>query len=241
MPQNLNFLNNKTILITGGTGSFGNAFLKNLLNKKNKIKKIIIFSRDELKQFEMEERYPKKKYKNLRFFLGDLRDKARVYRALEGVDIVVHAAALKQVPKAEFDPFEYINTNIIGAQNLVECCMDRNVSNVIALSTDKAVSPVNLYGATKLCSDKLFLSTNNIIGNKKIKLSVVRYGNVNGSRGSVIPVFLKQQKSGYLQITDKNMTRFSMDIEQATNMVLWSIKNIGHIGSHMSPSESGTI
>ncbi|WP_075522618.1 UDP-N-acetylglucosamine 4,6-dehydratase (inverting) [Candidatus Pelagibacter communis] len=225
MPQNLNFLNNKTILITGGTGSFGNAFLKNLLNKKNKIKKIIIFSRDELKQFEMEERYPKKKYKNLRFFLGDLRDKARVYRALEGVDIVVHAAALKQVPKAEFDPFEYINTNIIGAQNLVECCMDRNVSNVIALSTDKAVSPVNLYGATKLCSDKLFLSTNNIIGNKKIKLSVVRYGNVNGSRGSVIPVFLKQQKSGYLQITDKNMTRFSMDIEQATNMVLWSIKN----------------
>jgi UDP-N-acetylglucosamine 4,6-dehydratase len=221
---NLNFLKNKKILITGGTGSFGKAFLK-LITKNNILKKIVIFSRDELKQFEMEEKYPKKKFKNLRFFLGDLRDKDRIKAALEGIDIVIHAAALKQVPKAEYDPFEYIKTNIIGAQNLIESCLDKKVSNVIALSTDKAVSPINLYGATKLCSDKLFLSANNIIGDKKIKFSVVRYGNVNGSRGSVIPVFLKQQKTGKLNITDTNMTRFSMDIEEACEMVLWSIKN----------------
>ena len=224
MLKNLNFLKNKKILITGGTGSFGKALLK-LIAKKNTLRKIIIFSRDELKQFEMEEQYPKKKFKNIRFFLGDLRDKDRINRALEGIDIVIHAAALKQVPKAEYDPFEYIKTNIIGAQNLIECCLDKNVSNVIALSTDKAVSPINLYGATKLCSDKLFLSANNIVGDKKIKFSVVRYGNVNGSRGSVIPVFLKQQKTGKLSITDPNMTRFSMDIEEACEMVLWSIKN----------------
>lgn len=227
MKEN-NFLKNKSLLITGGTGSFGKAFLETILHKYKGIKKIIIFSRDELKQSELEQMYPIHKYKNLRFFLGDVRDKDRVFRALNDVDIVVHAAALKQVPKAEYDPFEYIKTNIIGAQNLVEGCLEKKVSNVIALSTDKAVSPINLYGATKLCSDKLFLSANNIVGNKKIKFSVVRYGNVNGSRGSVIPAFLSQKKNGYLNITDKKMTRFSMELKDSVSMVLWSIqKNLG--------------
>ena len=168
--NNKNFLKNKTLLVTGGTGSFGKKFVQTVLKKHKEIKKIIVFSRDELKQFEMEQEI--KKNTKLRFFLGDLRDKDRIYRALDNVDIVVHAAALKQVPKAEYNPFEYVKTNVIGAQNLVEACLDKNVENVIALSTDKAVSPINLYGATKLCSDKLFLAANNIKGNKKIKFSV---------------------------------------------------------------------
>ena len=227
MKEN-NFLKNKSLLITGGTGSFGKAFLETILHKYKEVKKIIIFSRDELKQSELEQMYPINKYKNLRFFLGDVRDKDRLFRALNDVDIVVHAAALKQVPKAEYDPFEYIKTNIIGAQNLVEGCLEKKVSNVIALSTDKAVSPINLYGATKLCSDKLFLSANNIAGKKNIKFSVVRYGNVNGSRGSVIPAFLSQKKNGYLKVTDKKMTRFSMELKDSVKMVLWSIqKNLG--------------
>ena len=228
MKKNINFLKNKSILVTGGTGSFGQLFVKTILKNHNLIKKLVVFSRDELKQFEMAQKYPEKKYKKIRYFLGDLRDKERIYRALDNIDIVIHAAALKQVPKAEYDPFEYIKTNIIGAQNLIEACLDKNVSNVIALSTDKAVTPINLYGATKLCAEKLFLAANNIKGWKKIKFSIVRYGNVVGSRGSVIPYFLKQKEKGFLTITDKKMTRFNMKLEEAVQMVLWSLKkNIG--------------
>tara|TARA_B100001559_G_C16498176_1_gene621915 strand:- start:994 stop:2016 length:1023 start_codon:yes stop_codon:yes gene_type:complete len=228
MKNKKSFLKNKSILVTGGTGSFGNLFVKNILKNHKLIKKIVVFSRDELKQFEMSQKFPEKKYSKLRYFLGDLRDKERIYRALDGIDIVIHAAALKQVPKAEYDPFEYIKTNIVGAQNLIEASLDKKVSNVIALSTDKAVTPINLYGATKLCAEKLFLAANNIKGWNKIKFSVVRYGNVVGSRGSVIPHFLKQKKLGFLSITDKKMTRFNMMLEEAVDMVIWSIeKNIG--------------
>ena len=187
------FLKNKTILVTGGTGSFGQLFVSYIIKNFKQIKKIIVFSRDELKQFEMSEKFPEKKFPKIRYFLGDLRDKDRIYRALDDVNIVVHAAALKQVPKAEYDPFEYIKTNIVGSQNLIEACLDKKVENVIALSTDKAVTPINLYGATKLCAEKLFIAANNIKGWKKIKFSVVRYGNVVGSRGSVIPYFIKQK------------------------------------------------
>jgi len=194
MTKSFKFLKNKSILITGGTGSFGQLFVKKILEHHKIIKKIIIFSRDELKQYEMAQIFPEKKYKKIRYFLGDLRDKERIYRALDNIDIVIHAAALKQVPKAEYDPFEYIKTNVNGAQNLIEACLDKKVSNVIALSTDKAVTPINLYGATKLCSEKLFLAANNIRGQKKIKFSVVRYGNVVGSRGSVIPFFFNFNK-----------------------------------------------
>ena len=219
------FLKNKSILITGGTGSFGQFFVKEILKHHSKIKKIVVFSRDELKQFEMSEKFSLEKYPKLRYFLGDLRDKERVSRALVDIDIVVHAAALKHVPKAEYDPFEYIKTNIIGAQNLIEASLDRKVQNVIALSTDKAVSPINLYGATKLCSDKLFLAANNIKGKNKIKFSVVRYGNVMGSRGSVLPFFLKKISQGFFPVTDVNMTRFSMSIQEAVDMVIWSMIN----------------
>ena len=228
MKNKKSFLKNKSILVTGGTGSFGHLFVKNILKNHKLIKKLVVFSRDELKQFEMSQKFSEKKYSKLRYFLGDLRDKERIYRALDGIDIVIHAAALKQVPKAEYDPFEYIKTNIVGAQNLIEASLDKKVSNVIALSTDKAVTPINLYGATKLCAEKLFLAANNIKGWNKIKFSVVRYGNVVGSRGSVIPHFLKQKKLGFLSITDKKMTRFNMMLEEAVEMVLWSIeKNIG--------------
>jgi UDP-N-acetylglucosamine 4,6-dehydratase/5-epimerase len=222
------FLKNKTILVTGGTGSFGQLFVSHIIKNFKQIKKIIVFSRDELKQFEMSEKFPEKKFPKIRYFLGDLRDKDRIYRALDDVNIVVHAAALKQVPKAEYDPFEYIKTNIVGSQNLIEACLDKKVENVIALSTDKAVTPINLYGATKLCAEKLFIAANNIKGWKKIKFSVVRYGNVVGSRGSVIPYFIKQKEKGYLTITDEKMTRFNMKLEEAVQMVLWSLnKNAG--------------
>jgi FlaA1/EpsC-like NDP-sugar epimerase len=173
----------------------------------------------------MLEKFSLKKYPKLRYFLGDLRDKDRVYRALDNIDIVIHAAALKQVPRAEYDPFEYIKTNVVGAQNLIEASLDKKVKNVIALSTDKAVSPINLYGATKLCSDKLFLAANNIRGKNKIKFSVVRYGNVMGSRGSVLPLFLKKMSQDFLPVTDVNMTRFSMSIKEAVEMVIWSMHN----------------
>jgi UDP-N-acetylglucosamine 4,6-dehydratase len=219
------FLKNKSILITGGTGSFGQFFVKEILKHHSKIKKIVVFSRDELKQFEMSEKFSLEKYPKLRYFLGDLRDKERVSRALVDIDIVVHAAALKQVPKAEYDPFEYIKTNVLGAQNLIEASLDRKVQNVIALSTDKAVSPINLYGATKLCSDKLFLAANNIKGKNKIKFSVVRYGNVMGSRGSVLPFFFKKISQGFFPVTDINMTRFSMSTQEAVDMVIWSMIN----------------
>jgi UDP-N-acetylglucosamine 4,6-dehydratase/5-epimerase len=226
--KSANFLKKKSILITGGTGSFGQLFVSEILKNHSEIKKIVVFSRDELKQFEMAQKFPENEYNKIRYFLGDLRDKDRIYRALDNIDIVIHAAALKQVPKAEYDPFEYIKTNVIGAQNLIEACIDKKVSNVIALSTDKAVTPINLYGATKLCSEKLFIAANNIKGWNKIKFSVVRYGNVVGSRGSVIPFFLAQKKKGFLSVTNKKMTRFNMKLSESVHMVLWSLKqNIG--------------
>ena len=219
-------LNNKTILITGGTGSFGFRFTSVLLKKYPKIKKIIIFSRDELKQFEMSSKIKKKYIKKIRFFLGDVRDKDRLNMALNNVDYVIHAAALKQVPTAEYNPFEFIKTNVIGAQNLIEACFVNNVKKVIALSTDKASAPINLYGATKLCSDKLFVSANNIKGNKDITFSVVRYGNVLMSRGSVVPKFIKQIKAKEkLDITHQDMTRFNITLDEGVNFVISSLIN----------------
>ena len=218
-------LKNKTILITGGTGSFGKAFSKELL-RKYKPKKIIIFSRDELKQFEMmnEEIY-KKNSNIMRFFIGDVRDYKRLEYAMQKVDLVVHAAALKQVPTAEYNPGEFVKTNIIGAQNIIDASISANVKKVIALSTDKAAAPINLYGATKLCSDKLFIAANNIIGNRQISFNVVRYGNVMGSRGSVIPLFQKLKKTDYFPITDIKMTRFNITMDEGIKLVLFALKN----------------
>ncbi|HEX4917633.1 MAG TPA: UDP-N-acetylglucosamine 4,6-dehydratase (inverting) [Limnobacter sp.] len=218
-------LNNKSVLITGGTGSFGKAFVKTVLERYPGIKRLVIFSRDELKQFEMNQEFSDVQYPALRYFLGDVRDQPRLARALEGIDTVIHAAALKQVPAAEYNPFECIKTNIMGAQNLIEACLDAGVQNVVALSTDKAAAPINLYGATKLCSDKLFTAANNIKGHRKIKFSVVRYGNVMGSRGSVIPFFLDKKHTGELPITDPNMTRFNISLQEGVDMVLWAIQN----------------
>tara|TARA_B100000965_G_C19514836_1_gene723685 strand:- start:92 stop:1087 length:996 start_codon:yes stop_codon:yes gene_type:complete len=215
-----------SFFITGGTGSFGKAFVKKLIQTNKKISRLIIFSRDELKQFEMSKEYPLEKYPFIRFFIGDVRDYNRLISATENIETVIHAAALKQVPTTEYNPFEAIKTNIIGANNLIEASIKNNVKNVIALSTDKACSPINLYGATKLCSDKLFISANNIKGNRNIKFSVVRYGNVLGSRGSVVPFFIKNKKKGILPITDKEMTRFNITLDHAVDIVLWSIKNL---------------
>jgi UDP-N-acetylglucosamine 4,6-dehydratase (inverting) len=194
-----------------------------VLEKHPNLKRLVIFSRDELKQFEMAQQFPTSKYPALRYFIGDIRDERRVKRALEGIDIVVHAAALKQVPTAEYNPFECIKTNVLGAQNLIEACLDSGVRRVVALSTDKAAAPINLYGATKLCSDKLFVAANNIRGGRDIRLSVVRYGNVMGSRGSVVPFFLEKLKTGVIPITDPNMTRFTISLQEGVDMVLWSI------------------
>ncbi len=196
-----------------------------MLERYPDIKRLVVFSRDELKQFEMAQEFFDKKYKCLRYFIGDVRDEARLRRALEGIDIVVHAAALKQVPAAEYNPFECIKTNILGAQNLIEACLDQGVQRVVALSTDKAAAPINLYGATKLCSDKLFVAANNIKGHRDIFFSVVRYGNVMGSRGSVIPFFLDRRASGVLPITDPAMTRFNISLQKGVDMVLWSLEN----------------
>ena len=219
-------LNHKSILITGGTGSFGSKFLNFVTKKYKKIKRLVIFSRDELKQFELSKLYNVKKHPNIRFFIGDVRDKDRLHMAFRDVDIVIHAAALKQVPTAEYNPFETIKTNILGAQNIIECALYNKVKKVIALSTDKAAAPINLYGATKLCSDKLFLAANNIKGNKNIIFSVVRYGNVMGSRGSVIPEFLKQSEAKKnILVTDRRMTRFNISLRESIEMVDWSIKN----------------
>ncbi len=218
-------LKNKTILITGATGSFGRTFIDYLLKNNKEIKKIIIFSRDELKQFQMQNEINKKFLPKLRFFLGDIRDRDRLELAFEKVDIVVHAAALKQVPAAEYNPFEFIKTNILGTQNIVDAALKKNVKNVIALSTDKAVAPVNLYGATKLCLEKLIISANNISGDKDIKFSVVRYGNVFGSRGSVYPHFKKMNNKEYFPITDKKMTRFNMSLSDSVKFVTWSLLN----------------
>ena len=218
-------LKNKTILITGGTGSFGKAFIRYILARYN-LKKIIVFSRDELKQFEMQQD-PAFQHEALRFFLGDIRDAQRLNRAFQEVDIVIHAAALKQVVAAEYNPLETIKTNIIGSENVINAAIDCNVKKVIALSTDKAVNPVNLYGATKLCADKLFISGNHYVGDKKETcFSVVRYGNVIGSRGSVIPLFKKQKESGVLTITDPRMTRFWITLEDAVTFVDQSLKDM---------------
>jgi UDP-N-acetylglucosamine 4,6-dehydratase len=212
-------LNDKRILITGGTGSFGKRCTEIIL-KKYKPRKLIIFSRDELKQFEMAQEFRDSKYECIRYFIGDVRDKERLHRAFRNVDYVIHAAALKQVPAAEYNPFEAVKTNILGAQNVINVSIDRGVQKIIALSTDKAANPINLYGATKLCSDKLFIAGNFYVGEASTRLSVVRYGNVVGSRGSVIPFFLKCRERGYFPITDPRMTRFWITIEQGVNFVL---------------------
>lgn len=216
----LGFLKNKTILVTGGTGSFGKLFVKTVL-AASAVRKVIVFSRDELKQFEMQKEI---KDPRVRFFIGDVRDAERLHRAFHGVDFVVHAAALKQVPACEYNPIEAIKTNVIGAQNIINAAIDNSVKRVIALSTDKAANPVNLYGATKLCSDKLFIAGNAYSGDVNTHFAVVRYGNVMGSRGSVIPVFLEQKKTGTLTITDKRMTRFWITLEKGVQFVLDSLE-----------------
>jgi len=218
-------LENKTILITGGTGSFGKAFVRTILERYPNIPRLVIFSRDELKQFEMAQEFRDQDFPGLRYFLGDVRDQNRLRRALEGIDIVVHAAALKQVPAAEYNPMEFIHTNVLGAENVIQACLDTDVKRVVALSTDKAAAPINLYGATKLCSDKLFIAANNIKGKRELSLSAVRYGNVMGSRGSVIPFFLNKRHEGVIPITDPNMTRFNITLQEGVEMVLWTIEN----------------
>jgi UDP-N-acetylglucosamine 4,6-dehydratase len=218
-------LNDKNILITGGTGSFGKKAAATIL-KRYKPRRLIIFSRDELKQFEMAQIFPMEKYGCIRYFIGDVRDKERLYRAFQGIDFVIHAAALKQVPAAEYNPFEAVKTNILGAQNIIDTAIDQKVKKVIALSTDKAANPINLYGATKLCSDKLFIAGNSYVGRDETTFSVVRYGNVAGSRGSAIPFFLKHKDSGYLPITDPRMTRFWITLEQGVEFVLWCLENM---------------
>lgn len=213
------------VLITGGTGSFGKAFVAKLLKDNPAVERLVVFSRDELKQWEMQQLYPEQDFPQLRFFIGNVRDRDRLRRALEGIDTVVHAAALKQVPAAEYNPIEFINTNVLGAENVVQACLDTDVRRVVALSTDKAAAPINLYGATKLCSDKLFIAANNIRGNRSLRFSVVRYGNVMGSRGSVIPFFLGKANSGTLPITDPNMTRFNISLNEGVEMVLWALES----------------
>jgi len=218
-------LNHKSILITGGTGSFGKKFVEVVLKRFPKIKRLVIYSRDELKQFEMEQDFPNSKHEGIRYFIGDVRDKDRFRRACEGIDYIVHAAALKQVPAAEYNPMEFIKTNIIGAENIIDSALDMKVKKVVALSTDKAAAPINLYGATKLVSDKLFIAANNMKGPRDISFSVVRYGNVLGSRGSVVPFFLKKRKDGVLPITDASMTRFNISLDEGVELVLYALAN----------------
>ena len=218
-------LNDKSILITGGTGSFGKKATEIIL-KKYEPRRLIIFSRDELKQFEMAKTYPDSEYDCMRYFIGDVRDKERLYRAFQGVNYVIHAAALKQVPAAEYNPFEAVKTNIVGAQNVINVAIDQGVKKVIALSTDKAANPINLYGATKLCADKLFIAGNAYVGRDHTTFGVVRYGNVVGSRGSVIPFFMEHKKNGYLPITDPRMTRFWITLEQGVEFVLWGLEHM---------------
>lgn len=215
----------KTILITGGTGSFGKKCVEVLL-RRFRPHKIIVFSRDEFKQYEMAQRFPPDRYPCMRYFLGDVRDQERLARAFHGVDYIIHAAALKQIPAAEYNPFEAVKTNILGAQNIINVAIDRGVKKVIALSTDKAANPINLYGATKLCADKLFIAGNSYVGRHETVFGVVRYGNVVGSRGSVIQLFLKQRPTGVLTITDPRMTRFWITLEQAVNFVLYSLEKM---------------
>ncbi|MUL09194.1 UDP-N-acetylglucosamine 4,6-dehydratase (inverting) [Aliivibrio fischeri] len=224
-------LNNKTVLITGGTGSFGKQFIKTILERYQDVKKIIIYSRDELKQFEIKQNYPSKDFPQLRFFIGDVRDRNRMVQACEGVDVIIHAAAIKQVDTAEYNPTECIRTNIDGAENVIQAALQCGVKDVVALSTDKACAPINLYGATKLASDKLFAAANNIKGSKDIRFSVVRYGNVMGSRGSVIPFFMKKKEEGVLPITHEEMTRFNISLQDGVNMVMYALEN--HLGGEI--------
>ena len=217
-------LNGKSVLITGGTGSFGKMFTKLILKNHTKIKRLVIFSRDEQKHFQMAIEFPETKFPAMRYFIGDVRDKDRLERAFEGIDIVIHAAAMKHVHLAEYNPSECIKTNINGAENVISSAIKCGVKNVVALSTDKACAPINLYGATKLTSDKLFIAANNIKGSRDIKFSVVRYGNVMGSNGSVMPFFLKKRKEGFLPITDKKMTRFNISLQDGCQMVFDAIE-----------------
>lgn len=217
-------LNNKSILITGGTGSFGKRFIQRILANYQP-KKLIVYSRDELKQFEMAKTFPEDKYPAIRYFIGDVRDSDRLMQAFRGVDIVIHAAALKHVPAAEYNPFEFIKTNVLGAQNIIEAAIERGVKKVVALSTDKASNPINLYGATKLCSDKLFVAGNSYSGTGGTQFSVVRYGNVIGSRGSVMPFFMTLKKSGVLPITDERMTRFLITLDQGIDLVFKALNH----------------
>src|SRR3990167_6865160 len=216
----------QSILITGCTGSFGRKFVDVLLSQYPGIKRIVVYSRDELKQFDMAQQFPVERFPQMRYFIGDVRDRDRLVRAMEGIDIVVHAAALKQVPAAEYNPFEFIKTNVLGAQNVIDACLSSSVRRVVALSTDKAAAPINLYGATKLCSDKLFVAANNMTGHRDLKFSVVRYGNVMGSRGSVIPFFLSRRSSGTLPLTDERMTRFNISLDEGVQLVLGALDNI---------------
>jgi len=216
-------LNNKSILITGGTGSFGKMFTKLILDKYPNVKRLVIFSRDEQKHFQMAQEYPESEYPAIRYFIGDVRDKSRLVRAFEGIDIVIHAAAMKHVHIAEYNPMECVNTNILGAENVIHAALECGVENVVALSTDKAAAPINLYGATKLASDKLFIAANNIKGKRDIKFSVVRYGNVMGSNGSVMPFFLKKKEEGVLPITHPGMTRFNISLQDGCEMVFFAI------------------
>lgn len=234
----MTFNSSSRILITGGTGSFGKAFIAETLRHHPDIQRLVVYSRDELKQWELQQLYPPDKFPQLRLFLGDVRDRARLVRAMEGIDTVVHAAALKQVPAAEYNPIEFINTNVLGAENVVQACLDTGVKRVVALSTDKAAAPINLYGATKLCSDKLFIAANNIKGLRDLRFSVVRYGNVMGSRGSVIPFFLEKAKTGVLPITDSAMTRFNISLGEGVAMVLWALEHAlgGELFVPMIPS-----
>ena len=218
-------LNNKSILITGGTGSFGKKFTEFVLKNYPDIKRLVIYSRDELKQYEMAQVYNSKKYPGIRYFIGDVRESERLKRACERIDIIIHAAALKHVPIAEYNPMETVKTNVIGAENVINAALETNVKHVVALSTDKAAAPINLYGATKLVSDKLFIAANNVKGWRDLRFSVVRYGNVMGSRGSVIPFFMKKAKEGIIPITHRDMTRFNITLDDSIRMVLWALEN----------------
>ena len=226
-------LKNKVVLITGGTGSFGNKFVETILRDYPDVKKIVIFSRGELKQYNMKQKYPEKDYPMMRYLIGDVRDGERLRRACEGVDVIIHAAAIKQVDTAEYNPRECIKTNVDGAVNVINAAIDCGVHDVVALSTDKACAPINLYGATKLTSDKLFIAANNIKGSRDLRFSVVRYGNVMGSRGSVIPLFIKLRDQGAteLPITDMRMTRFNISLQEGVDLVMWALEH--HLGGEL--------